>query len=255
MRDQLDLALPSKTLEAYQQQCAAQQHVGASSCRSRSSSRHVIVEMPSCLSAREMPTKGGEHRRVHSRAHGRASTPTTKQNCSVPVRMTFTVASGPYDKCTDYNLRGDHKDDTARALDAHSQDLEKNIQATSELQEIEEKCSEHTLSEIELYHELDQATILREMRVMEVALAEERQRNADNHARFSAKMEAQREAHSRDIQELENMVKNVLAENKRLSKMVASWEEKSLSSASTSRGSGTPCSTSSSDHSSSSRGA
>lgn len=99
--------------------------------------------------------------------------------------------------------------------------------AQMELAQLQNKTLEmNDINEIEAHHELDQAAVLREMRFLEVTLAEERQRTKDNEIRFNAKLEAQREAHDQDIKQLENMVKHALAENKRLAFMVAAWEEK-----------------------------
>lgn len=108
------------------------------------------------------------------------------------------------------------------------------------------------VDEMEVHRELDQAVILREMRTLEVNLAEEKRRSKDNEEIFSAELEDQRQAHTRDILELENMVKHVLAENKRLSSIVAAWEKKERAGSSSC--SGTPKTISSTSSVSSRRG-
>lgn len=102
----------------------------------------------------------------------------------------------------------------------------------------------NAINELEAHYELDQAAMLREVRTLEVTLAEEHQRQRDNETRFNAKLDAQKEAHTQDIKELEKMVMQVLGENKRLAGMVAAWEDKER--ATSSSRSGTPMTISSS---------
>lgn len=107
------------------------------------------------------------------------------------------------------------------------------------------------ITENDVHHDLDQVAVIREMRALEISLAEEKQRCKDNKAQFDAKLKAQRQAHVQDIMELEDMVKNVMAENKRLASIVTAWEERARAGSSSS---GTPLSISSTSSVTSRRG-
>jgi len=79
---------------------------------------------------------------------------------------------------------------------------------------------DYTSEQWKAFEELEQAEMLCEFRRLEIALAEERSKSAQLQKIFAIELMAQKDAHSRDVRALEDMVGKVLNENKRLSGLV-----------------------------------
>jgi len=77
-----------------------------------------------------------------------------------------------------------------------------------------------TTDQLKAYRELEQAEMACALKRAENCLVEERERSASLQTMFATELMAQKDAHTRDVASLEDMVTKVLAENQRLSNMV-----------------------------------
>lgn len=78
----------------------------------------------------------------------------------------------------------------------------------------------YTAEQWEAFHELEEAEMRNEIRRLEMALAEERHRGHQLQQTFAEELMAQKDAHTRDITVLEDMLAKVMEENGNLSMMV-----------------------------------
>merc|ERR1719401_1464114 len=74
--------------------------------------------------------------------------------------------------------------------------------------------------QLQAYREVEQAEMTCELQRMENVLSEERERNIQLQNTFSQELIAQRDAHTRDVKALEDVIAKVLEDNRRLSVMV-----------------------------------
>jgi len=77
-----------------------------------------------------------------------------------------------------------------------------------------------TSEQLQAYREVEQAEMTCELKRMENMLLEERDRNAKMQNTFAHELMAQRDAHTRDVKALEDVIAKVLEDNRRLSSMV-----------------------------------
>lgn len=99
---------------------------------------------------------------------------------------------------------------TARSADQCSDPDSSNIRTDKSL----------TSEQLQAYREVEQAEMTCELKRMENMLLEERERNTNLQNTFAHELMAQRDAHSRDVKALEDVISKVLEDNRRLSNMV-----------------------------------
>jgi hypothetical protein len=99
---------------------------------------------------------------------------------------------------------------TARSADQSSDHDSSNIHTNKSL----------TSEQLQAYREVEQAEMMCELKRMENMLLEERERNTNLQNTFAHELMAQRDAHSRDVKALEDVISKVLEDNRRLSTMV-----------------------------------